>query len=164
MELLEQLGIKPLSLLAQIVNFLLLLLILWKLLYKPLLKALRDRRERIEKSLKDADQIEQDLKTSRESAQQIVSKANERAVQVMQSVDKEAEQKRTDKLRAAEVEASQIYKRAEESIKDDRDKLKREVQSEALSLVAQATERVIQKSMDDKTQRRLIEEALKELS
>jgi len=164
LELLEQLGIKPLSLLAQIVNFLLLLLILWRLLYKPLLKALQDRRERIEKSLKDAEQIERDLKTSRESAQQIVTKANEQAVRVMHSVEKEADQKRTDALRAAEAEASQIYKRAEQGIKEDRQRLQREVETETLQLVAQATERVIQKSMDDKKHRQLIEQALKELA
>lgn len=163
-ELLEQLGIKPLSLLAQIVNFGILLLILWRFLYKPMLKVLRDRRNRIEKSLKDAQQIEQDLESSRAKAQQIVVSANERASKVVASVEQEAEAKRIEKLRAAEAEATQIFKRTEESLKEERKRIKRELQAETLTLVTQATERVVAQGIDPKTQKRLIDEALKELA
>jgi F-type H+-transporting ATPase subunit b len=163
-ELLEQLGIKPLSLLAQIVNFGILLLILWRFLYKPMLKVLSDRRNRIEKSLKDAQQIEEDLESSRAKAQQIVVSANERASQVVAGVEQEAEAKRIEKLRAAESEATQIFKRAEESLKEERARIKRELQAETLTLVTQATERVVANGIDPKTQKRLIDEALKELA
>lgn len=163
-ELLEQLGIKPLSLLAQIVNFGILLLILWRFLYKPMLKVLGERRNRIDKSIKDAEQIEADLESSRTKAQEIVTDANERATKVMHSVEREAEAKRTEKLRSAEAEGAQIFKRAEESIKEERASLKRQLQAETLTLVTQATERVVAKGIDPKMQRKLIDEALKELA
>jgi F-type H+-transporting ATPase subunit b len=162
-ELFHQLGIHPLQLAAQIVNFLILLALLWRFLYKPLLRALGDRRARIEKSLREADTIEKELKSSREKAQQIVSAANEQVATIVTTSEKEAQDKRALRLKQAEAEATQIFKRAEESIHEERKAMQQQVKAEALSLVAQATERLIGKNIDTKKHRQLIADSLKEL-
>jgi F-type H+-transporting ATPase subunit b len=163
-ELFHQLGIHPLQLAAQIVNFLILLALLWRFLYKPLLRALNDRRAKIEKSLREADTIEKELKTSREKAQRIVSAANERVAEIVTTSEKEAQDKRATRLKQAEAEATQIFKRAEESIHEERKAMQQEVRAQALSLVAQATERLIGKNIDTKKHRQLIADSIKELS
>jgi F-type H+-transporting ATPase subunit b len=163
-ELFHQLGIHPLQLAAQIVNFLILLALLWRFLYKPLLRALNDRRAKIEKSLREADTIEKELKSSRERAQRIVSAANERVAEIVVTSEKEAQDKRAARLKQAETEATQIFKRAEESIHEERKAMQQEVRAQALSLVAQATERLIGKNIDTKKHRQLIADSIKELS
>lgn len=125
---------------------------------------MRERRERIEKSLREAERVEQDLASSREQAQEMVGNASNRAAEIIAAGQKEAEAKRHDRLKTAEAEATQVFKRAEESIKEERVQLQRELSAQAANLVGLATERVIKKSLDEKSQRKLIADALEELS
>lgn len=164
MELLDKLGINPLLLLAQITNFFILLGLLFKFLYKPLLKSLRERRERIEKSLAEAEQIERDLASSEVKAKAIVQSATERAEQDRVQAEQALAQQRTDRLRLAESEATQIFKRAEISIKDERTRAQQDVKRAAVELVAQATERVLREGLSEQQQRKLISRAVEELS
>ena len=62
MEIIRNFGIQPVLLLAQIVNFLIILYLLQKFFYKPIVKLLEQRKKRIEESLKNADLIEEKLK------------------------------------------------------------------------------------------------------
>ena len=88
MELLGKLGIDWRLLIAQIINFLLLLVILYRLLYKPVIALLDQRSAKIEKSLQAAQQIEANLKqTESERAQKILAAKKEAAVEVAQITD-----------------------------------------------------------------------------
>ena len=66
MELLQKLGIDWRLLIAQLVNFSILVIILYKLLYKPVLKVLNDRKEKIEQGLKDAKSLGEELERTKE--------------------------------------------------------------------------------------------------
>ena len=164
MELLEKLGIDPLLLIAQITNFFILLGLLWRFLYRPLLKALRERRERVQRSLDEAEQISRDLETSEEKAKAIIQTAAAQADQERVQAEKALAQQRVDRLRLAESEASQIFKRTETAIKDERALAEQDVRRAAVELVAQATERVLQKGLTEQQQRKLIASAVEELS
>ncbi|MFO0702974.1 MAG: F0F1 ATP synthase subunit B [Candidatus Andersenbacteria bacterium] len=164
MELFDKLGINPLLLFAQIINFFILLGLLWRFLYKPLMKALRQRRERIEQSLAEAEQISRDLAASEVKAQTIVQSATERAEQERVQAEQSLAQQRIDRLRLAESEAAQIFKRTETSIKEERQRAEQDVRRAAVELVAQATERVLQEGLTEQQQRKLIERAVEELS
>jgi len=164
MALLEQLGIEPLLLSAQIVNFLILLLVLWKFLYKPILKVLRQRTERIERGLKEAEAASTELKQAAEKSQGIVSKANLRSEEIIGAGKQEAEQNRIDKIRSVESEAADIFTRAKQSIKEEQLAASSELQAETAQLVLAATERVLDQKLDDKQHRKLIDEAIRELT
>src|SRR4030067_222054 len=58
MEVLEDFGVEPILLLAQVVNFVILLYILKRFLYKPILKVLEERKKRIETSVKQSEDIQ----------------------------------------------------------------------------------------------------------
>ena len=73
MDILNQFGISPVLLTAQVVNFLVLLFILKKLLYGPLLKVLAERRKKIEDSLKNAEEIELRLQETNEKIDKMLS-------------------------------------------------------------------------------------------
>ena len=72
MEFLKEFGIQPTLLIAQIVNFLIILFILKKFFYKPIIKLLDDRKKKIEESLKNAELIEERLKQTEEKSAQII--------------------------------------------------------------------------------------------
>lgn len=163
MALLEQLGIDPLLLAAQIVNFLILLLVLWRFLYKPILKALKERTARIEKGLQEAEAATVELEKADEKSKAIIAKANVRADEIVGGGKQEAEEARVKKLRAAEAEAADIFTRAKQSIKEEQQLSVQELQAETAGLVLAATERVLEKKIDESEQKKLIDEAIKEI-
>src|SRR3989344_8353758 len=75
MEILKQFGINPVLLAAQVVNFLILLFILKKFLYKPILKVLDERKRKIEESLNNATEIERKLSQTNETIEKMIGKA-----------------------------------------------------------------------------------------
>ncbi len=164
MELLHELGIEPLLLLAQVVNFLILLGLLWKFLYKPLTKALRDRRNTIEKSLSKAKKIEEDLKSSKVRAEEIVTQANQQAEKLKTKNQLEIADTRRERMATVEKEATQVFNRAEESIKEEKKRMENEVREQAIDLVSRATEKVLQKKLDPKEHKELISDSIQEVS
>lgn len=164
MQLFEQLGIDPLLLSAQVLNFLLVLLILWRFLYRPILKILKNRRETIAKSLKEAKEISAELKVADQKAKKIISEATDKSQVILAQGEKELAERRVEKMRLADNEAAQIFKRAEQALKDEKLKAKKELEEQTVDLVLQASQKVIQQSLDEKKQRALIKQAIKDLA
>ena len=103
MDILNQFGVQPILLAAQAVNFLILLFILKKFLYKPILRVLEERKKRIAESLKNAEEIELQLQKTKEQSEKIIAKTldeskkildetNETAARILEDTHKEAEQ------------------------------------------------------------------------
>src|SRR3990172_435545 len=99
MEILNSFGIQPVLLLAQIVNFLIIIALLRKFFYAPITKALEDRKKKIEESLKNSDEIEARLQKTNEDTAKIVAEAQNNAQILITEAKNEAE-KITEKATA----------------------------------------------------------------
>src|SRR4030067_1268004 len=89
----EKLGIDPILILVQIINFSLLLYILKRVLYKPVLKAIKDRREKLESIDKDKKTLEEEKeKFEKEKSQKLKSIELDRK-KVLDEARKQAEEK-----------------------------------------------------------------------
>src|SRR3989344_5427803 len=91
MEIFKSFGIQPVFLLAQIVNFLIILYLLKRFFYKPIVKILEDRKKKIEESLKNADLIEERLQKTEEKNAQILAEAQNSARILIADAKREAE-------------------------------------------------------------------------
>jgi F-type H+-transporting ATPase subunit b len=83
MEILNNFGFEPILFIAQIVNFLIIYWLLKKFLYKPVLKLLNERKQKIEEGLKNADQAARLLNETLEKEEKILKTANEKAKQIL---------------------------------------------------------------------------------
>ena len=83
MEILNQIGIDGKLLLAQAVNFLILLFLLHRFAYKPMLAFLEKRSDRIEKGLRDAEEAEKRLVQAAENEEKVLAKAREEAKKII---------------------------------------------------------------------------------
>ena len=148
-------------LLAQMVNFAIVLFVLWKFAYKPILKTLNDRTTKIEKGVKDADEARKKLeevsieekeilKHARIESQEIIKKAEDTAKKEAENISIEAK-KQTEKMIAD----------AQKAIEQEKGKMMAEVKSEIAGLVVSATEKIIGEKMDEKKDKELIEEVIK---
>lgn len=160
MEAINSLGINAKLLIAQIINFLILLFLLSKFLYRPIVNMLDSRTKTIEKSLADAKKIEEDLKNTEETSQASLAQAQEEAKKIIGDAKKSADEEAKKLILLAEKRSSEIGEKAKAEIQEEKEKAKLEIRSEAASLIALATEKVIEKKFSAEDDTKLIKEII----
>lgn len=158
------LGINLPVLVAQTVNFVFLLIVLRLFIYKPVLKMLDERREKIREGLSAAERgREQAAEASREAQAQIDAARTEgqqivaQAQAISQRIQEEARQQ-------AQTQTEAMLERARNEISLERDTAIAELRREFADLTISAAEKVIGQSLDRNAHQRLINEALAESS
>ena len=164
MEILKNFGIQPTLLLAQIVNFLIILFLLKKFFYKPIVKALEDRKKRIEESLTNAQSIEEKLQKTEEQSKQILDQAQTRA-QVLINEAKGEAQKIADQ---ATFEARQIIEQAKSEAKAqivlERRQLEKQLERQTMGLVVEVVKKVLGRTLKTSERRELTTKAAAQLT
>lgn len=163
MEIFEQFGVQPVLLAAQAVNFLVLLFILKKFLYGPVLRVLDERKKRIAQSLKEAEEIEKKLAKTEEDRQKTLQKALDEAQRLIDDATKSANQIVGEARGKAVKDMEEIMKKGQEAVRLEKEKMRQEIRQELGELVAISLEKVVKKSLNLKDQKRLIQETLKEV-
>lgn len=164
MEILNQFGVQPILLAAQVVNFLILLFILKKFLYKPLLKVLDERRKKIEDSLKNAQEIEKRLLQTEEDRDKILAKASGEAQKIADETKKELNLLREEDRQKAKDESEQIIKKAKEAARLESEKVLSEAKTEIIDLVMAVFQKVTGKIVTKEDQKKIIEREIRNLS
>lgn len=160
-ELFSKLGIDWKLLIAQIVNFLVLLFILWKFAYGPVLAMLEKRQKKIEKGLKDADEAGKKLEESADMQKEILKNARTEAKDIVEKAREQAEKAKSEIALEAKVQAEKIIAGAKSEIQQEKQKTIAEIKSEIGSLVVAATEKIVGEKIDGEKDKKLIEEAIK---
>ncbi len=163
MELLENLGINWKLLIAQIINFLILLFVLHRFAYKPILKMLDDRTNKIEKGLKDAEETQNKLREITQKEKEILAKARTEAQEILKKTEDMAKKSKEEIAVEAKTQAEKIISDAKASIESEKTKMLREVKSEVAELVVLATEKVIREKIDSAKDRELIEKSITQI-
>lgn len=162
-DLIEKLGIDPLLLVAQIVNFLILLYLLKRFLYKPVVQMLQKRSRRVEKSLAKAKQAEEDAARSQQEYDQKISAGVNEANQIVDKAKAEAEKVRAELIDKANNEAEKIMAKARLEMNQEKEKLMTELRQETADLATLVATRILSKDLDEAAQRRLIDSAMSEI-
>lgn len=127
MEIIENFGIDPVLLAAQIVNILIILAVLRKFVYGPVLEILNKRKQTVEKGLKDAEESRILLEKAEEKEREIITDAQQQAKRIIDDAKKQAfgeadqikesAKKQTDKmLQDARAQIEQETKEAESKL------------------------------------------------
>lgn len=164
MEILNQFGINPLLLAAQVVNFFILLFILKRFLYEPILKVLNERRKKIEDGLKNAEEIERRLnELTEKEAQALMRSAREG-----EKIIREAGNEYTRIIADAKKEYERIINKAVEDAKRltqlEKIKLEQQVMENLADIVVLALEKVTGKLITEKQKQQIIEKEIRNLS
>ncbi|MBI3888974.1 F0F1 ATP synthase subunit B [Candidatus Saccharibacteria bacterium] len=156
------LGIDITMLVLQAIAFLILVVLLGKFVYPVLIKAVDDRQEKIEESVKAAQAAEEKaesaqeniaalLKEARKEAKEIVTTAKDEATAMVEASDKKAKQR-----------SEKIVADAHEQIEKDVIAARKALHNDTIELVALATEKVIGKTMSSNVDDKVIAAAVKE--
>jgi F-type H+-transporting ATPase subunit b len=153
LDILNNIGINPIFLLAQIVNFVVLAVLLRALLYGPVTKMLDERRAKIEKGLEDARQAEAARANAEAERQKILDGARAEAQKIRTDANQQAEQAAA-KIRAdAQAEAEKIKADALAELSGERDKMLSELRGQIAALAIAASNKLIGESLDSRYSR-----------
>jgi F-type H+-transporting ATPase subunit b len=159
----EQLGIDPYKLAIQAVNFLLLLLILQRFAYKPLLKMMDARSSRIRSDLDEARKLREESEKDRETYRSQLNRARDEARAILEEANNVAARIREQAIIDAESQNAVTLQRAREEIQRERDQAIADLRGEVGDLAILVAERVVGRSLEERDQRRLVEEALSQI-
>jgi F-type H+-transporting ATPase subunit b len=141
-----------------LISFFLLLVLLWKLAYPQILKALKKREETIQQQLEDARKTKQEAENLLEDYRRQLSEARSEAQKVINEGKELGENMRKEINQKAQQESNQIVKRAQEEIELQKQKAILELQEKIADLSIMAASKIINKSLDTEDHRRLVED------
>jgi F-type H+-transporting ATPase subunit b len=158
----EDLGLHLPSLIIFLVNFLILLGILYLFAYKPILRVMDQRSERIRESLEAADKAREEAASSQQDTQRQLNEARMEGQRLIEQAREMAERYRTEENEKARQEAEAFILRAREDIQRERDAAVQEVRAHFANLAISAAEKVIERSLDRDAHGELIAGVLEE--
>jgi F-type H+-transporting ATPase subunit b len=160
---LEGLGINLGYLISQMINFLLLLVILRIFLYKPIVRMLDRRREKIKSDLEEAETARSQAESAKQQYEKELEDAREERRSILAQAREQGEKTRQEILEAARGEAQQLVAKTEEEMEALRKQTLASAQEEIVDLALAAASKVIGASLDEKDQRRLIRDFIAEV-
>ena len=143
-----------------ILTFLLLLTVLAKFAWKPLLKMLKDREEMIRNSLYDAEKAQSELARLNFEGEETINKARSEAQEIRSQGKASAAKKREDTLNDAKEKAKLITKDAQKQIQVEKEKAIAEIKGEVVNLSLSVAEKLIKKNLSREDNKALINESL----
>ena len=146
-----------------IVTFLVLLTLLAKFAWRPLLEALETRQNAIRKSLDDAQQAKEELERLHVESVQIIQRARNDAEAVIAQSRSDGDRLREELKQKARAEADHIVKNAERQIQLETSRALEQIRREAIDLSVMIASKIIQRNLSKADNEKLIDEALKQV-
>jgi len=158
----EGLGIDWRILIAQIVNFVILLGLLYLVAYKPLMRMIDERSRRVKESMEQTEFIKQQAERAEEEVKKQIEAASKEGQEVIARAVRTGEEVRQKAQQETKLDAESLITRARVEIQRERNEAVDELRHEFADLTILAAGKVIDRSLDKETHRKLIDEVLKE--
>lgn len=157
-----ELGVNVPSLISYLVNYIILLILLGALAYRPLLNALDNRVDTIRESLEAADRARAEVAESRSEIEEELNAARVQSQRMLEQARENADRFREEEMERARQSAREFSERAQADIARERDAAINEVRAAFGDLAITAAERIIQRSVDRQAHREIIDQVLAE--
>ncbi|TSC79932.1 MAG: F-type H+-transporting ATPase subunit b [Candidatus Peregrinibacteria bacterium Gr01-1014_25] len=163
MELLSVLGINWQLLLAQIVNFTILMVVLLYFVYRPILRLVDKRRDTIKQSMENAKDIELQKRELEQFKIDQMRKADVEMQKLLEEGRKQAEVLKRDILEKAQHEAGHLMEKTRQTIEAERKKMLIEAQSSLAAFVVKLSQKLLEREFSDQDQQRMLKTVEKDL-
>jgi F-type H+-transporting ATPase subunit b len=157
-----ELGINLLSLLAQIFHFGLILALLYMFAYKPVIKMLDQRSEKIKESLEQTEHIKKQVEEADKETARLIAEASKEGQKIIEQATQIGEETKQKAKQDAKIEAERLITKAKLEIGRERDEAIGELRNAFADLTVLAAGKVIDRSLDKEQHRKLIDKVLEE--
>jgi len=148
------------SLIIQAVNFLILLVLLTKLLYRPLMAKMDERTQAIQQSLDEAQAARAQAQKERDEFAAKIQAAHAEAQAIRATALKDAADEQRRLVETARAEAARLVASARQEMDQDVRRARQELREEVADLAIAVSERLIKKSLNDADHRRVVDDAI----
>lgn len=159
----EKLGISPIQLATQIINFIIFAFVLRKLLYKPLLKLLEERKRKIQEGLEYTEKMKKEVEESENKRIEIIDKAKGEARKIIDEAKRAAKTVENEILHKASKESESYMEKAKKEIAWRAEEMKKEMQKETIEVATAIVERVLSQVLDETSQKVIINKKIHQL-
>ncbi len=163
MGLFEALGINITTLFAQLINFSIMVFVLWRFAYKPIMKVLNDRQEKIIKGIKAAEKSEEKLAQAETKEKELIIEAKKEALKIIEEAKGKAEEKYQEIVNKSKEDIGQIINQEKEKIHQEKEAVLLEIRQEIGDLIGFGLNKFLSKKIDKKNDELIISEITKEL-
>ncbi len=163
MDVLSKIGIDWKLLIAQVVNFLILLFVLRRFAYRPMLEFLEKRSKTIDDGLQNAKRATEKLIQLEQQEKEVLERAKKEANLLLSEARATAERTSERIVAASRDEAERLLEEARKKIDAEKGLLRAEMRRELANLVLLATEKVVGEKMKDAKDGVLVKEAVERL-
>ena len=158
----EGLGISLPTLVAQIINFLILLGLLYLVAYKPIMRMFDERSRKIRESMEQTEVIKEQAEHAEEEVKKQLEATGKEGQELITRAMRTGEETRQRIQQDARQEGTALIEKARLEIQRERDEAIEELRKEFTDLTIEAAEKVIEQSLDKEAHRRLIDKVLDE--
>lgn len=145
---------------AQIINFVIVIAVLWFFALKPLVKKMNERTKYVEKSLTDAKQVEENLAKVEEMQKEKMADATREAERIIKDAKKRIEDQKQLSLDKTKKETAKIIVEAKEQINIEKEKTTKEIKKNISELIVVVMEKILGESIDSVTQEKLVKKTI----
>ncbi|GAB4446199.1 MAG: F0F1 ATP synthase subunit B [Bacteroidales bacterium] len=148
-----------------LIAFSILLFILGKFAWKPILKMLHDREESIEKALQAAEEAKLEMQKLQANNEQIVAEARKQADTIIKEAREIKEKMISDAKNAASIEADKVMKNAKAAIESEKNQALNEIRNQIAEFSVLIAEKIIRKELSNENkQKEYIDSLLKDIN
>jgi len=162
MEILGTLGINGRDFLWHTINFIVLIAILTYFLYRPITAMLDERARRIQESLAAAEAARAEVAQADREREELLASTRREIQEMLAQAQQMSDRIQSEARTTAQQEGQRIIERARQEATAERDQAMAELRREVGTLAVQAAERILRRSLDEQTQRQLVDDFLNE--
>lgn len=159
----EQLGIDPVMILVQIFNFALLLFVMKRYLYKPILSVIQKRRETLEDIAKGKQTIEEKLNDLQEEEKKLRQVIQQEKEQLLDEARRQAQQEKKELIEKANANAKEILKKADQQAQRITKNANQQIQEEAVKIASVMVIKIMSETIGEDQKSRSVEDAINRL-
>ncbi len=160
---LANLGINGSIFAAQLINFLLVVAVIWFLILKPITKKMTERQNLIDESLNNAEKIKNQLVQSEADYNARLEEAKQAGRKVMEKATQDAEIEAQALKDKSKQEIQSLVEQAKVRIQAEKEEMVQALKSETANMVVSALEKILSQKIDAPTDKKIIEDMLKKM-
>lgn len=159
----EKFGIHTSTLIAQIINFLVMVVVLTKLLYRPILDQLDERRKKIEEGLALTQKLSKEREDLSAERRRVLSEAEEEGRKIVEKAMKQAKEQVREFEDSERRKLEQEMEKTRAQLSEERKQIMEQATKQALSLAVTLAEKLLRKELPEREARDFLNHAIKKL-
>lgn len=149
--------------LVQLFAFIIMILVVIKLAYKPVSKFLQKRKEYVENNLNEAKVKNEEATRNLEETKANLQSSKKEAIQIIQSAKKEAENERDAILEQTKQDIAKKHEKAQEDIRIEQEKAMKEMHDDVVDIAIEATKNILAREVNANDDKALVDSFVDEL-